>query len=40
MILDYEFLLGTKVEIIDVISVNSKGMSHLEAVKLASEIQG
>lgn len=40
MILDYEFLLETKVEIIDVISVNSKGMSHLEAVKLASEIQG
>ncbi|KUO58411.1 MAG: hypothetical protein APF84_01580 [Gracilibacter sp. BRH_c7a] len=26
MMLDYEFLLGTKVEIIDVISVNSKGM--------------
>jgi len=26
VMLDYEFLLGTKVEIIDVISVNSKGM--------------
>lgn len=40
MMLDYEFLLGTKVEIIDVIAMNSKGMAHLEAVKLASEIQG
>ena len=37
MMLDYEFLLGTKVEIVDVIS--AKGMSHLETIKLASDIQ-
>jgi hypothetical protein len=40
MKLDYEFLLGEKVEIIDVFSASSKDVSHLEAVKLAFEIQG
>lgn len=40
IMLDYEFLLETKVEIIDIIAMNSKGMAHLKAVKLASEIQG
>lgn len=39
MKLDYEYLIGEKLIIQDVFSKNSKGTDHLEAVKIAYEIQ-